>query len=82
MLEKLYRKKEMKKIFSIVLCLSIIMSLIPVGTNAKDVTTQSTKNALELFGFPLDPDSYDTQALKKGTYPVSPKYDLYVDNYL
>ena len=46
-----------------------------------DATPEATRNALELFGFPLDPDSYDTQALKQGTYPVSPKYDLYVDNY-
>ena len=42
--------------------------------------SESNKNALELFGFPLDPDSYDTQALKGGTYPLSPKYNLYWDN--
>lgn len=38
-------------------------------------------DALDMFGFNLDSDSYDTNAIKPGTYPVSPKYDLYVDNY-
>ncbi len=74
----------MKKFFSTLLCLSMLTAVVPIDATAaegSDVTPESTRNALELFGFPLDPDSYDTQALKAGTYPVSPKYDLYVDNY-
>lgn len=75
----------MKKILSMLLSVGMLLSLttfVPTVTSAAtDGTPQSTKNALELFGFPLDPDSYDTQALKKGTYPVSPKYDLFVDDY-
>ncbi len=64
----------MKKLLSILLCISMLMSLVPMAAGAET----SEQNALELFGFPLDPDSYDTQALKKGTYPVAPKYDLYL----
>lgn len=76
----------MRKFLSMILCISMLLSLtvfVPTVTSAAtntDATPESTRNALELFGFPLDPDSYDTQALKKGTYPVAPKYDLYVDN--
>ena len=76
----------MKKVLSLILCISMLLSLtvfMPTATSAStstDATPESTKNALELFGFPLDPDSYDTQALKKGTYPISPKYELFADN--
>ena len=35
---------------------------------------------MEKFGFSLDPNSYDTNALKPGTHPLEPKYDLYIDN--
>ena len=70
----------MKKIFSVLLSLAMVMSFLPVSISAAE-DSESQKNALELFGFPLDPESYDTKALKKGIYPVSPKYDLYVDNY-
>lgn len=65
----------MKKLLSILLVLCMLVTLVPMGAFAED---DANKNALELFGFPLDPDSYDTQALKKGTYPVAPKYDLYL----
>lgn len=64
----------MKKLLSILLVLCMLMTLVPMGALADD----ANKNALELFGFPLDPDSYDTHALKKGTYPVAPKYDMYM----
>ena len=67
----------MKKLLSVLLCLSLIVSLVPMGVGAADASG-TNQNALELFGFPLDPDSYDTKALKAGTYPVAPKYDLYL----
>ena len=70
----------MRKILSIFLCISMLMSLVPFSVGAAE-NSDSNQNALEMFGFPLDPDSYDTQALKKGTYPISPAYELYVDNY-
>lgn len=69
----------MKKVLSLLLCLCIMVTLMPMCVGAQ-VSDDSNKNALELFGFPLDPDSYDTQALKAGTYPIAPKYNLYVDN--
>ena len=65
----------MKKRLSILLVLCMLMTIMPLGVFAEDT---ANKNALELFGFPLDPDSYDTHALKKGTYPVAPKYDMYL----
>ena len=67
----------MKKLLSILLVLCMLVTLVPMGAFAED---DDNKNALELFGFPLDPDSYDTHALKKGTYPVAPKYDMYLTN--
>ena len=70
----------MRKILSIFLCISMLISLVPFSVGAAE-NSDSNQNALEMFGFPLDPDSYDTQALKKGTYPISPAYELYVDNY-
>ena len=61
----------------------LIASLIPISASATE-TTESTDGAsleeLEKFGFSLDPDSYDTNALKPGTHPLEPKYDLYIDN--
>ena len=71
----------MKKFLSIILCLCMVMATLPCLVSAEEETGGADKNALEMFGFPLDPDSYDTHALKKGTYPVSPKYDLYVNDY-
>ncbi len=71
----------MKKILSILLCISMLIPLVasvPMSVGASE-NSDTNRNALELFGFPLDPDSYDTKALKAGTYPVSPKYDLFVD---
>ncbi len=65
----------MNKLLSILLVLCMLVTLVPMGAFAEDY---ANKNALELFGFPLDPDSYDTHALKKGTYPVAPKYDMYL----
>lgn len=69
----------MKRFFSMLLVLCMLLSLAPLAVSAED-NSDSNRNALELFGFPLDPDSYDTQAIKAGTYPVSPKYDLYVND--
>ncbi len=73
----------MKKLLSILLCMMLITSLIPISASATE-TTESTEGAsleeLEKFGFALDPDSYDTTALKPGTHPLEPKYDLYIDN--
>lgn len=63
------------------LSLAVFVPTVASAATNTDATPESTKNALELFGFPLDPDSYDTQALKTGTYPMSPKYDLYADDY-
>ena len=72
----------MKKLLSILLCMMLITSLIPIGASATE-TTESTDGAspevLEKFGFSLDPNSYDTNALKPGTHPLEPKYDLYID---
>ncbi|MBR5218944.1 MAG: hypothetical protein IKV89_04350, partial [Clostridia bacterium] len=72
----------MKKLLSILLCMMLIASLIPISASATE-TTESTDGAsleeLEKFGFSLDPDSYDTTALKPGTHPLEPKYDLYID---
>lgn len=70
----------MKKLLCILLCITMVAPLWTMSVLADDDSI-AKQNALELFGFPLDPESYDTQALKQGTYPVSPKYDLYVDNY-
>ena len=70
----------MKKILTLMVSFVMLMSFLPGSVNAAE-NVSSQQNALEMFGFPLDPDSYDTQTLKQGTYPVSPKYDLYVDNY-
>ena len=73
----------MKKLLSILLCMMLITSLIPISASATE-TTESTEGAsleeLEKFGFSLDPNSYDTNALKPGTHPLEPKYDLYIDN--
>ena len=73
----------MKKLLSILLCMMLITSLIPISASATE-TTESTDGAslevLEKFGFSLDPNSYDTNALKPGTHPLEPKYDLYIDN--
>ena len=73
----------MKKLLSILLCMMLIASLIPISASATE-TTESTDGAslevLEKFGFSLDPNSYDTNALKPGTHPLEPKYDLYIDN--
>ena len=68
----------MKKLLSALLCIAMLASF-GVAVSAEE-DSAAKQNALELFGFPLDPDSYDTQAIKKGTYPVSPKYDLFVDD--
>jgi hypothetical protein len=76
----------MKRLLSILLCLTLVLSLIPISASATETTetTESTDGAsieeLEKFGFSLDPDSYDTTALKPGTHPLEPKYDLYIDN--
>ena len=59
--------------------MGMLMSIVPTCVGAAE-NSDPNQNALEMFGFPLDPDSYDTQALKNGTYPVAPRYDLYVDN--
>ena len=60
----------MKKLLSILLCMMLITSLIPISASATE-TTESTEGAslevLEKFGFSLDPNSYDTNALKPGT---------------
>ena len=72
----------MKKLISILLCISMLMSFVPFAVSAAE-STESTDGAsleeLEKFGFSLDPDSYDTNALKPGTHPLDPKYDLYID---
>ena len=61
----------------------LITSLIPISASATE-NTESTEGTspevLEKFGFSLDPNSYDTNALKPGTHPLEPKYDLYIDN--
>ena len=73
----------MKKLLSILLCMMLITSLIPISASATE-NTESTEvtspEVLEKFGFSLDPNSYDTNALKPGTHPLEPKYDLYIDN--
>lgn len=73
----------MKKLLSILLCMMLITSLVPISASATE-TAESTDGAspevLEKFGFSLDPNSYDTNALKPGTHPLEPKYDLYIDN--
>ena len=73
----------MKRFLSILLCMMLITSLIPISASATE-TTESTDGAslevLEKFGFSLDPDADDTTALKPGSHPLEPKYDLYIDN--
>ena len=74
----------MKKLLSLTLCLCMVLTLVPafavVQAAETDEEVTENQNTLEMFGFPLDPDSYDTHALKPGTHPISPKYDLYMDD--
>lgn len=74
----------MKKLLSLALCLCMVLTLVPAFTVVQAAETDEeaveNQNTLEMFGFPLDPDSYDTHALKPGTHPISPKYDLYMDD--
>ena len=77
---KLCRKEvmKMKKFLSILLCLCIVMSLVPISTFAADSTESdepTSEEVLDMFGFEPDTDSYDTNALKPGTHPIEPKYD-------
>ena len=66
----------MKKFLSMLLCLCMLLSFMPVmGVSAQADNT----DILEMFGFNLDASSYDTNALKPGSHPISPKYDLYID---
>lgn len=54
----------------------MLLSFMPVmGVSAQADNT----DILEMFGFNLDASSYDTNALKPGSHPISPKYDLYID---
>lgn len=66
----------MKKLLSLLLCLCMIMSFVPMAASAAEDSTK----ALEMLGFSLDPSSYDTNALRLGTNPIDPKYDLYIDS--
>lgn len=74
----------MKKLLSLALCLCMVLTLVPafavVQAAETDEEVTENQNTLEMFGFPLDPDSYDTHALKPGSHPISPKYDLYMDD--
>ena len=66
----------MKRLLSILLCLCISLSFMPViGVSAED----DYMDTLKMFGFDLDASSYDTNALKPGSHPIAPKYDLYID---
>ena len=66
----------MKKILSVLLCLGMILSFMPISVSAAKDNT----DMLEKFGFKPDLDAYDTNALIPGTHPIDPKYDLYVAN--
>ena len=68
----------MRKFLSILLCLCILFSLAPTYVSAAEEEIPNEKT-MEMFGFKPDPASFRTDALRPGSHPIDPKYDLYVD---
>ena len=68
----------MKKIVCILLCLCMLISLayVPAYAAEDEATNEKT---MEMFGFKPDPASFRTDALRPGSHPIDPKYDLYID---
>ena len=65
----------MKRILSTVICLCMIISILPLQVVTATENTESTEGTspevLEKFGFSLDPNSYDTNALNGVTFNTS-----------
>ena len=66
----------MKKLLCLLLCICILMSVTTAVVAEEEIANEKT---MEMFGFKPDPASYRTDALKPGTHPIDPKYDLLID---
>ena len=69
----------MKRFLSILLCLCMIISTLPVMVGAENSTDSSNMQVLESLGFNTNTSVYDTNGVKKGTSPVDTRYNLYAD---
>lgn len=64
-----------------VLTLSALVPSVVMTAGAAEEAETANEELLEKFGFSLDPSEYNTNALKPGTHPIEPKYDLYLGSY-
>jgi hypothetical protein len=68
----------MKKILSMLLCISMLLSFATIAAGAEDESLTTDAQTLKKFGFDIDEAAYNTQALKPGTHAVETQNELVV----